>query len=157
MRRLLLIVWMCALSPPSFGGESVRYFKEIAVTLSHPYHFEGLYPSLRPQSEDHYEFILSEIGSPIRITYYNRLGQVTNTKDGWAIFQLSYDDKWRLIESVFYKAEGGLVLGKTLKFAREVVQYDEQGLPQQFFYNPKGKVLKTPQKDWRSDFPQSLN
>lgn len=150
MRRFLLIVYVCVMSLTCFGGESVRYFKEIGVTISHPYHFEGLYPSLKPQSEDHYEFILSERGHPIRITYYNKRGQVINNKDGWAIFYLTYDDKGRLIESAFYKADGKPALGKSLGFAREFVTYDEQGLPQQLFYNPKGKVLKSPQKDWRS-------
>ncbi|OGQ04149.1 MAG: hypothetical protein A2W61_04460 [Deltaproteobacteria bacterium RIFCSPLOWO2_01_44_7] len=165
MKCLIAFAGLILFGLPCFGGEpstdtlagkSVKHFKDIAPTVSLPHHFEGLYPSLNPQSESHYEFILNNRFSPIRITYFDKLGKITNTPDNWAVLKMTYDEKSRLTESAFYRANGDLVVSKSLRFAREVVEYDEMGGVKQTFYNPKGKPLKSPQKDWRSDFPESL-
>lgn len=129
-----------------------RYYKEIGATISLPHHFEGLWPLLNlPPKEDHYRFEYQSL-RPIEITFHDAAGGFKNSADGWAKARFQYDREGKLIETSFLDKDEKPILSRSLRFSKETITYDLDGKPQQTFYNHKGKILKTPQKDWKNSF-----
>ncbi|MDO8526690.1 MAG: hypothetical protein Q7T03_03270 [Deltaproteobacteria bacterium] len=109
------------------------------TVISFPYHYEGLAPVLHPQDEAHYEFILNSSGYPLRVSYFDNKGLLKNASQGWATYELAYDERGRLVSCAFYKANGKPAMDKNLKFARQTGGT---------FYNSHGKPLKSFKNDW---------
>lgn len=108
--RLLLFLsvsfFVLSQNPFAFGEERVEYYKTVGYTLSFPYYYEGLYPLFNPKGEEHFVFHLDSRRWPLRIEYFDEKGKLSNSEEGWAKFELSYDQGGNLTETAFYNSKG---------------------------------------------------
>lgn len=158
MRKIYWNGWWAVLFflmvAPVWAGEKIEYYRELFEINSKPYHLEGLWPILEPKAETRYQFARNERGLVLRITYFNKEGKKADNVEGWSDYQIQYDEKGRMKEAGFLDTRGRWILHPTLGFAKEKVEYDEQGKAQRLFFNAKGKMLKTPQNNSRIEsFP----
>lgn len=129
MRPKLLLLIAFLLSSSVWAEERVEYYRELTPTLTRPYHFEGLWPVLEPSNQAYYQFIYDESEKLLEITHFNEKGEIANNKEGWARYELSYDEQGRFAEGAFYYHKAGrMILRKKLKTLQNNLGI-EPGLP----------------------------
>lgn len=142
-KTFLTVLVFFLVSSAAFADNKTEHFKELGLTQSKQHYFEGLWPVINPKSQDHYQFITHGKQQLLKVSHFNEKGELSSGLDGWAIYQLTYDEEGRVIESSFHKPSGSLSLSRSLKFAREVIQYEVNGKAKREYFSPEGRRLKT--------------
>lgn len=141
MKKWIVLSALLFFSPPA-KGEMIEFYKDLGKTVSFPYYYEGLEPVATPAGRDHFAFTLDARRYPTQITHYNRRGELSNNKEGWALLKISYGSDGRLVEGVFYNAKGKITLNKDLNFAKEKRFYPSEGVIESRFFGQNGDLLK---------------
>lgn len=71
---------------------------------------------------------LDEYGKNIKRLYYGENGKLGNIEEGIAVLHNSYDCFGRLIAQEVYDRNGKAVCGKSMKFHKFIIRYNEKGL-----------------------------